>query len=184
MNLTPNMPLASRLELQVFPDLLAKLKLLENMNDITENGRTRPDGLMNWPERPERHRDSAGPVIPDYLVLCIRELWRWVRRCGLVLSSQNDIFHQDYMSSDDVRLVDRRWRIGEAGGITREDVIVVGAINVSVGSWMPHLATQSKCGLKAHGSPSCACLRCGFLFSSYSTFNRHSRTTSAFVWYM
>ena len=87
------------------------------------------------------------------------------------------------MSSDDVRLVDRRWRIGEAGGITREDVIVVGAINVSVGSWMPHLATQSKCGLKAHGSPSCACLQCGFLFSSYSTFNRHGRT-SAFVWYM
>ena len=42
------------------------------------------------------------------------------------------------MSSDDVRLV-RRWRIGEAGGITREDVIVVGAINVSVGSWMPIL---------------------------------------------
>ena len=71
MNLTPNMQLASRLELQVFPDLLAKLKLLENMNDITENGRTRPDGLMNWPERPERHRDSAGPVIPDYSVLCI-----------------------------------------------------------------------------------------------------------------
>ena len=62
MNLTPNMPLASRLELQVFPDLLAKLKLLENMNDITENGRTRPDEL---------HRDSAGPVIPDYSVLCI-----------------------------------------------------------------------------------------------------------------
>ena len=50
------------------------------------------------------------------------------------------------MSSDDVRLVDRRWRIGEAGGITREDVIIVGATNVSVGSWMPHLATQSKCG--------------------------------------
>ena len=35
--------LASRLRLQVFPDLLAKLKLLENMNDITENGRTRPE---------------------------------------------------------------------------------------------------------------------------------------------
>ena len=148
MNLTPNMPLASRLELQVFPDLLAKLELLGNMNDITENGRTRPDEL---------HRDSAGPVIPDYSVLCI--------------------------SFASVRLVDRRWRIGEAGGISREDVIVVGAINVSVGSWMPHLATQLKCGLKAHGSPSCPRLQCSFLYSSYSTFNRHGRT-SAFVWYM
>ena len=33
---------------------------------------------------------------------------------------------------------DLRWKIG-AEGITREDVIIVGAINVSVGSWMPIL---------------------------------------------
>ena len=42
------------------------------------------------------------------------------------------------MSSDDVGLVDRRWKIG-AGGITQDDVIVIGAIHVSAGSWMPIL---------------------------------------------
>ena len=68
MNLTPNMPPPSRLELQVVPDLLAKLKLLENMNDITENGRTRPDD-RNWLARPDSSSYSAGPVIPDYSVL-------------------------------------------------------------------------------------------------------------------
>jgi hypothetical protein len=41
------------------------------------------------------------------------------------------------MSSDDVAL-DLRWNIG-AGGISREDVIVVGAVHVSRGSWMPIL---------------------------------------------
>ena len=68
MNLTPNMPPPSRLELQVVPDLLAKLKLLENMNDITENGRTRPDD-RNWLARPDSSSYSAGPVISDYSVL-------------------------------------------------------------------------------------------------------------------
>jgi hypothetical protein len=34
---------------------------------------------------------------------------------------------------------DPRWQIGATGGITQEDVIVIGAINVSAGSWMPIL---------------------------------------------
>ena len=40
--------------------------------------------------------------------------------------------------SDDYVATDHRWKIG-VGGITREDVIVVGAINVSADSWMPIL---------------------------------------------
>ena len=45
---------------------------------------------------------------------------------------------QECMANEYVRLVDLRWMIG-AGGITREEVIVIGTINVSAGSWMPIL---------------------------------------------
>ena len=41
--------------------------------------------------------------------------------------------------SDDYVATDRRWQIGEAGRIKQEDVIIIGAINVSAGSWMPIL---------------------------------------------
>ena len=46
----------------------------------------------------------------------------------------DDTFHQEL---DSKRIDDRveRWRIGP-GGITREDVIVVGAINIFADSWM------------------------------------------------
>ena len=49
----------------------------------------------------------------------------------------NDTFQQERVSSEYLGL-DLRWKIG-AGGIKREDVIVVGAINVSAGIWMPIL---------------------------------------------
>ena len=42
------------------------------------------------------------------------------------------------MSGSDVGPVNIPWKIG-AGGITREDLIVVGAINISALSWMPIL---------------------------------------------
>ena len=42
------------------------------------------------------------------------------------------------MSSEYIRLIDLGWMIG-AGGITREEVMVIGTINVSSGSWMPIL---------------------------------------------
>ena len=45
---------------------------------------------------------------------------------------------QECMANEYVRLVDLRWMIG-AGGISREEVIVIGTINVSAGSWMPIL---------------------------------------------
>jgi hypothetical protein len=63
--------------------------------------------------------------------------------CGTLLTpllspSSNDTFHQTCISNDD-EPPDPRWKIGEGGGIARGGVIVVGAINVSVGSWMPIL---------------------------------------------
>jgi hypothetical protein len=48
-----------------------------------------------------------------------------------------DVFLQarelDHGSSDDPREL---WQIGP-GGIRREEVVIIGAINDSVGSWMP-----------------------------------------------
>jgi hypothetical protein len=41
--------------------------------------------------------------------------------------------------SENYVATDRRWQIGETGGITQEHVIVIGAINVCAGSWMPIL---------------------------------------------
>ena len=34
---------------------------------------------------------------------------------------------------------DRRWQIGLHGGITQDQVKVIGAVHVSAGSWMPIL---------------------------------------------
>ena len=34
---------------------------------------------------------------------------------------------------------DGRWQIGMHGGITQEEVKIIGAIHVSAGSWMPIL---------------------------------------------
>jgi hypothetical protein len=47
------------------------------------------------------------------------------------------------MSNDHIA-TDPRWQIGAIGGITREEVIVIGAINVSAHSWMPILHHQEK----------------------------------------
>ena len=49
----------------------------------------------------------------------------------------NDTFHQELYDECMGDLVNQ-WRIGP-GGIRRKDVIVIGAINVSVVSWMPIL---------------------------------------------
>lgn len=65
-------------------------------------------------------------------------LQHWVCFSRLGLSPlPNDTFHQERVSSEYVGL-DPRWKIG-AGGIKGEDVIVIGAINVSADSWMPIL---------------------------------------------
>ncbi len=49
---------------------------------------------------------------------------------------QNDASRQECMSNDYVA-TDPRWQIGMHGGITQEEVKVIGAIHVSAGSWMP-----------------------------------------------
>ena len=72
----------------------------------------------------------------------LEELWTASYNMGYVshvsaIITPNDTFHQEF----DDACVDNhaeRWRIGP-GGITRADVIVIGAINVSAGSWMPIL---------------------------------------------
>ena len=53
------------------------------------------------------------------------------------IATPNDTFHQelDGLYTDDHV---ERWRTGP-GGITRVDVIVIGAVHVSAGSWMPIL---------------------------------------------
>jgi hypothetical protein len=57
--------------------------------------------------------------------------------------SPNDAFHQTCMSSSDVRN-NYLWQIGAPGGITREDVRVIGAINICADSWMPILQLDQK----------------------------------------
>ena len=58
-------------------------------------------------------------------------------RTSRAIATPNDTFHQEL---DGECIADRveRWRIGP-GGITRADVIVIGAVHISAGSWMPIL---------------------------------------------
>lgn len=53
------------------------------------------------------------------------------------IATPNDTFHQ-VLDSEYIDDRVERWRIGP-GGITRADVIVIGAVRVSAGSWMPIL---------------------------------------------
>lgn len=48
----------------------------------------------------------------------------------------NDNYRQECMSNGCVA-TDPRWQIGMHGGITQEQVKIIGAINVTAGSWMP-----------------------------------------------
>jgi hypothetical protein len=41
--------------------------------------------------------------------------------------------------SNGLAATDRRWQIGMDGGITQDHVMVIGAVHVSAGSWMPIL---------------------------------------------
>ena len=50
--------------------------------------------------------------------------------------TSNDASRQDCTSTGQVA-TDPRWQIGMRGGITQEEVKVIGAIHVSAGSWMP-----------------------------------------------
>ena len=59
-----------------------------------------------------------------------------VRSSDLRYRRRHDAFRQDYMSSGHAG-TDRRWQIGMHPGITHDQVKVVGAINVSAGTWMP-----------------------------------------------
>jgi hypothetical protein len=62
--------------------------------------------------------------------------------------SSNEASRQDCISKGHVGR-DSRWKIGTHGGITQEEVKVIGANHVSPGTWM-HLTTQPICDLKAH----------------------------------
>ena len=53
------------------------------------------------------------------------------------ITANDDAFHQDCM--DGRTATDRRWQIGLHGGITQDQVKVIGAVHVSAGSWMPIL---------------------------------------------
>ena len=60
---------------------------------------------------------------------------------GMFLASplspvSNDASRQDCTSNGHVA-TDLRWQIGMPGGITQEEVKVIGAIHVSAGCWMP-----------------------------------------------
>ena len=71
------------------------------------------------------------------------ELWicsfklRYVSHVSAI-ASPDDTFLQDLDGECIDDLVAKRWKIGP-GGITRADVIIIGAVHVSAGSWMPIL---------------------------------------------
>jgi hypothetical protein len=105
---------------------------LRNANEFASlGGKTMTHIRINWPgykywkrqisARDETHaRNSI-------------TMGRFMKRVGASV----DKFCKECMSNG-ILVPDPRWRIG-AGGITQQNVIVIGAINVSAGSWMPIL---------------------------------------------
>jgi hypothetical protein len=106
---------------------------LRNANDFAPlGGKTTTHIRINWPgysnwkcqiaARDETH--ARNPIT----------MGRFMRHIGTSV----DKFFREYISNNYVA-TDRRWQIGEVGGITQEHAIVIGAIHISAGSWTPIL---------------------------------------------
>ncbi|KAI0060993.1 hypothetical protein BV25DRAFT_821259 [Artomyces pyxidatus] len=87
--------------------------------------RTQAQLRMNWPGYPEQSRRISMHQPP-------LTLFKWVRHIGravdAALQEYSTLHNQSYP----------QWAV-HAGGITRNEVLIIGVIQVSAGSWMPIL---------------------------------------------
>ncbi|KAI0301642.1 hypothetical protein B0F90DRAFT_1628618 [Multifurca ochricompacta] len=103
-------------------------RLLDSVQQVNVGGRTSVHIRINWPgyhewKRQFQTRDETPNRNPITFEKFVRHIGRSVDK---FMSEAVSELHQG----------DPRWRIG-SGGITRNDIILVGAVHVSSGSWMP-----------------------------------------------
>ncbi|KAN0116194.1 hypothetical protein V8E52_006251 [Russula decolorans] len=103
-------------------------RLLDSVQQVNVGGRTSVHVRINWPgynewKRQFQTRDETPNRNPITIEKFVRHIGRSIDK---YMSGAVSELHQG----------DPRWRIGPSG-ITRNDIILVGVVHVSSGSWMP-----------------------------------------------